>query len=395
MLLKYRLEELLKETVADAAERAATAFDRLTDPNQDSIILFGAGQLGKKALMGLLQLGIKPLAFADNNPQRWNQSIEGIPVLSPQVAADKFGKTAAFVITIWHAGSSHRIAQTRQQLIDLGCEKVLSVTYLFWKNPELFLPHYCLDVPSKVLEQSDRVRQAFGLWADEVSANEYLAQIRWRLCLDFDGLPHPVTHAPYFAPDLFTGLPDEVFVDCGAYDGDTIASLMTQHGGSFKHIFALEPDPSNIIKLENYRSSLSIDLQQRISVLPLAASSNNQKLMFSATGNPSSAISEIGTVEVDCIKLDDILKNSPPTFIKMDIEGAEIDALKGAASTIREHLPILAICVYHQQDHLWEIPLLISSISSEYSFFLRPHAEECYECVCYAIPNHRLRSDLN
>lgn len=395
MSLEDQLEELLQETVANALERSQTAFDQLTTPFQNSIILFGAGQLGRKALGGLLKLGIKPLAFADNNPQLWGELIEGIPVLSPQSAADKFGKVATFAITIWRAGSSQRIGQTKQQLLDLGCEKVISITYLFWKYPELFLPHYCLDLPNKVLEQSDQVRQAFKLWADKESANEYIAQLRWRLLLDFDGLPHPVNHEQYFPQDLLKASLDEVFIDCGAYDGDTIAALISQQGYDFKHLIALEPDPTNISKLENYKSSLGIELQERIRIVPLAASNNNGKVKFAATGNAASVISELGSLEIDCAKLDDILTNSSPTFIKMDIEGAEIDALNGAASMIRTHLPILAICAYHQQDHLWRVPLLINSISSEYRFFLRPHGQECYDCVCYAIPHHRLRSHLN
>jgi FkbM family methyltransferase len=395
MVLADRLKEMLEEKVEDALERSQTAFDRLSSPFQNSIILFGAGRLGKKALDGLMQLGIKPLAFADNNPELWNQSIDNIPVLSPQVAVDKFGKTAVFVISIWQAGSSHRFSQTRQQLLELGCEKVISVAYLFWKYPNFFLPHYCLDLPSKVLEEVEQVKQAFQLWADEESANEYLAQLRWRLYLDFDGLPYPVQHEQYFPQDLLTELTDEVFIDCGAYDGDTIAALIAQEKHSFKQVVALEPDPANITKLEHYKSSLSADRQQQISILPLAASNTNGLVRFAATGNAASVISEVGGIEVKCIKLDDILNNLSPTFIKMDIEGAEINALMGSVNTISQEKPVLAICSYHQQDHLWKIPLLISSISSGYRFFLRAHGQECYDCVCYAIPEHRLRNYLN
>jgi hypothetical protein len=79
-----------------------------------------------------------------------------------------------------------------------------------------------------------------------------------------------------------------------------------------------------------------------------------------------------------------------PTFIKMDIEGAEVDALIGARRLIENALPVLAICVYHQPDHLWRIPLLIRSFSDQYRFFLRPHNEEGWDLVCYAVPASRL-----
>jgi FkbM family methyltransferase len=395
VLLQDRLEELLNESSTAAFERSQTAFDLFSDPFLNSIVLFGAGNLGRKALAGLIELGIKPLAFADNNSKNWNTEIEGIPVLSPEIAAEKFGKSAVFLVTIWRAGSSHRLAHTRRQLEELGCQQVISVTYLFWKYPDIFLPHYCLDLPSKVLEESDRIRQAFKLWTDVASAKEFLVQLRWRLWLDFDGLSKPVQHEQYFPTDLFTGLTNEVFIDCGAYDGDTIAARLAQHGDDFCQIFALEPDPKNISKLEAYISKLSQSIQEKIKVLPLAASSSNSKVNFSANGNAASAIGQTGTLEIDCVTLDSILIDSPPTFIKMDIEGAELDALIGSKDVIEKHNPVLAICAYHQQDHLWRVPLLIAAISSEYKFFLRAHGEECYDCVCYAIPLNRLSSDWN
>jgi FkbM family methyltransferase len=395
ILLQEELEELLSESSAAALERSQTAFDLFSDPFQDSIVLFGAGNLGRKALSGLIKLGIKPLAFVDNNSKIWNTEIEGIPVLPPKIAAEKFGKSAVFLVTIWRAGSSHRLAHTRKQLEELGCQKVISVTYLFWKYPDVFLPHYCLDLPSKAIEESEQIRQAFKLWTDIASAKEFLVQLRWRLWLDFDGLSKPVQHEQYFPTDLFTGLTREVFIDCGAYDGDTIAARLAQHGDDFCEILALEPDPKNINKLEQYISGLSQSIQGKIKVLPLAVSSSNSKVKFSANGNAASAIGQTGTLEIDCVTLDSILGESSPTFIKMDIEGAELDALAGAADIIEKCNPVLAICAYHQQNHLWQVPLKIASISSQYKFFLRPHGEECYDCVCYTIPTNRLPPEWN
>jgi hypothetical protein len=75
----------------------------------------------------------------------------------------------------------------------------------------------------------------------------------------------------------------------------------------------------------------------------------------------------------------------------MDIEGAEMDALKGTRKTIRAHAPVLAICLYHTQEHLWEIPLLLQSFSDQYAFFLRRYSDHCWESVCYAVPRERLK----
>ena len=88
--------------------------------------------------------------------------------------------------------------------------------------------------------------------------------------------------------------------------------------------------------------------------------------------------------------LDEVLGENKPTYIKMDIEGSELDALMGAQNIIRKNLPVLAICSYHRQDHLWKIPALIHSYADEYRFFLQPHLLEVWDLVCYAIPVHRL-----
>ena len=67
-----------------------------------------------------------------------------------------------------------------------------------------------------------------------------------------------------------------------------------------------------------------------------------------------------------------------------------MDALEGARQTIERHAPILAVCVYHRQDHLWRIPLLLRQWRDDYAFFLRPHNEEGWDLVCYAVPRARL-----
>ncbi len=96
-------------------------------------------------------------------------------------------------------------------------------------------------------------------------------------------------------------------------------------------------------------------------------------------------------MEVEAIAFDRFLGNRRPTFIKMDIEGAEPDALAGVSRHIRDDAPILAISCYHRQDHLWSIPRLIIRSTRGYAFFSVPHDLEGWDLVCYAIPRSRLR----
>jgi FkbM family methyltransferase len=181
---------------------------------------------------------------------------------------------------------------------------------------------------------------------------------------------------------------NEVFVDCGAFDGDTIASFLAQPKPGFHKIIAFEPDPGNFEKLQ--RNVAGRAERDRIVLHRAATGAENCAVRFSADGNSSSAVGT-GSLDVDCVRLDDVLAAEAPTYIKMDIEGAELDSLAGARHTIAQHRPVLAICCYHRQDHLWKVPNLIHSIDSEYRFFLRPHFADVWDLVCYAIPKERLR----
>lgn len=387
--LEFELNQLLNENIELVVNREQTTFDQLTRSFGDQIILFGAGGLGRKTLSGLRKVGIEPLAFADNNANLWNTSIDGLRVLSLQDAAVQFGQSATFVITIWRGNGTDRQSARQRQLLDLNCANVISFGYLFWKYPDIFFPHVYLELPSKILQHAEEIRKLFYLWADNDSRNEYLAQLRFRMKLDFDGLTPPAPHKQYFPEDLYSILPEEVFVDCGAFDGDTIREFLQTQSNFSGKIFAFEPDHMNFQNLYDYVSTLPESIKKRIVAQPSPVGDCGQEVHFSSTGTVSSKATEIGDL-MKCVCIDARLIDHKPSFIKMDIEGAEIDALRGARQTIQRARPILAICIYHKPDHLWKIPLLISEYVEDYRFFLRPHDEEGWELVCYAVPPERL-----
>jgi FkbM family methyltransferase len=388
------LEKMLAEDLAAVRSREQTAFDQQVGPFATSLVLFGAGGLGRKTLAGLRKLGIEPLAFADNNPLLWHHQVDGLEVLPVPEAVHKLGRRAAFITTIWKGEATDRMGERQQQLRDLGCSTVLSFGPLFWKYPHVFLPHYAADLPHKVHEARADVVRAFSLWADDASRQEYHAQVRWRALHDFDGLPAPVSHVIYFPDDLVSVSAQEAFVDCGAYDGDTLQSFLRRQGPDFGSVEAFEPDAMNYQRLQKYVAALPAPVRDKISTHPCAVGARTERVSFTAMGSEASAVGQ-GVDQIDCVHLDGFLGDRSPSYIKMDIEGSEPDALVGGRALIEKHLPILAVCVYHQQDHLWRIPLLIHSMSDQYRFFLRPHLLEVWDLVCYAIPRHRLKNSLN
>jgi FkbM family methyltransferase len=388
--LAEQLDDLLAEDLSSVRQREATAFDAAAGSLRNSLVLFGAGGLGRKTLRGLRRLGLEPLAFADNNPTSWNQQVEGVQVLSPQQAAERFGRKAIFVVTIWRAGGSHRYEQTQAQLRKLGCQKVVPAGLLFWKYPETFLDYYCLGLPHRVIEERETVRQVFSWFEDEVSRREYVSQIRWRLWLDFAGLASPDRQEQYFPEDVFCLRPDEVFVDCGAFDGDSLAAFVRRTGEAFAQIIALEPDPVNFGKMHARVANYAAAIREKVRLEQTGASDFRGNLRFDGDGSLSSAANPSGALQINCVTLDELLRDAKPTYIKMDIEGGEPEALRGAREVIGKAAPLLAVSAYHKPNHLWRIPELIRSLRADYRLYLRPHNEECWDTVCYAVPMNRL-----
>lgn len=378
---------LLAADAAEVRQWECTAFDRLSEGRR--LVLCGAGGLGRKTLRGLRAAGVEPIAFADNNRGLWGKDVDGLRVLDPAEAAARFGDAAAFVVTSWGAHSADRLADRLARLRSLGCGCVLSFRTLFWKYPSQFLPHYACDLPHRVHERADQVAAAAQLWCDEASRIEYLEQIRWRTTIDHDGLPQAVGGPAYFPPDLIRMTQHERFVDCGAFDGDTFRDFVRVTDGRFSRVWALEPDPANYATLCETVAACPEDARRRVDVIPLAVAETAKMLRFAGVGLASSGFSEQGEISVQCVAIDELLGGDEPTFIKMDIEGAEPDALRGASRVVRGSRPILAISAYHLQEHIWQIPLQLAEMVDDYHFHLRPHDNEGWDLVCYAIPVER------
>jgi FkbM family methyltransferase len=389
MSLETLLEDVLAEPIDAARMRSEREFDRIAAPFERRIVVFGTGYLGNVALSGLRGAGIEPLAFCDNNPRLWDSRKDGITVLSPAAAVERYQDLAAFVVAIYNP------AAPRRQLRELGCTRIVPYPVLFWKHWRTMAGEYRLELPHRILERAGEMAAGYDLLSDERSRCEFRAQIRWRCLLDYDCLPAADDpREMYFPAELFTLSPEEVFVDCGAFDGDSIRTFLEASGGKFAKIYAWEADAVNCGALERYRAGLPPRIAGRISLLPYAVGARNETVRFCAEGSVDSRFADSGkTQEVECKTIDSVLAEAAPTLIKMDVEGAELEALRGAARTMARCGPVMAVCAYHKCDHLWEIPRLLKRANPAYRIFLRRYAEDCWETVYYAIPPERLGID--
>ena len=192
----------------------------------------------------------------------------------------------------------------------------------------------------------------------------------------------------YFPRDLISLTDHEVFVDCGAFVGDTVDSFLNHCGGRFNRVVCLEPDPVNFDALSKAHSD------SRIVKLPAGAWSEKTTLQFQTGQGAGSAIADQisdHALAIPVVALDEVEACQDASFIKMDIEGAEIEALAGARQLIARCRPTLAICIYHSDEDMLRIPEHLLATLDRYSFHVRHHSRNWQETVLYALPIHRQR----
>jgi FkbM family methyltransferase len=221
-----------------------------------------------------------------------------------------------------------------------------------------------------------------ALLADEVSREIFRALLLFRLSFERRyielalSLGKTAPSSPPWLGDPVRG--DHVFVDGGAFDGDTVQDFLDRTGGRYDRIYAFEPDAENFHRLQS-----RFGAADRVHCIEAALSDEPGILRFSAGSGHSSGLSETGTVTVAAEAVDRVVM-VPVTALKLDIEGAEAAALAGAAEQIRRNRPGLAIAAYHRPGDLFDLPRQIAGLVPTYRFALRHHTHWTHDSILYA-----------
>lgn len=340
--------------------------------NMGRVILFGAGGAGRDALQFLSKKNIEVLFFCDNDPNKFNTLFKGVPVRSPEHLADYQDE----IILI----SSDYAVEIGRQLRSLGINRFYYFGYCFdysrWSN------HF---EPDSIIDYSSAIEQTASIFHDELSREAFLSLVRFRLTSDPLYLQCS-SFEQYFHPQVRPEGGDTI-IDAGAWNGDTaiqFAGLCRKHG----HIYSMEPDTSNFKKLtDNIHQH---GLTATVSPVQLGLWSDTCTLSFNCSCDNSMQyrIDGTGTGQIPVTTLDDFVRErnlSRVDLIKMDIEGAEQEAIRGSESVIRTWRPRLQISVYHKHDDLWEIPLALYKMNPEYRFYLGIHKQNFIDTILYAI----------
>jgi FkbM family methyltransferase len=319
------------------------------------------------------QVGRRIDFVADSDPAKWGRTYCGATCLSPDELAGMKDECAVFVT----------IGDFKPVYDTLVARGFPCVNQLFKYDllASEFLPRHD---KGEVASSLARTWEALG---DDASRRVFSAIVGRVLGRgdDIDVMVNVAEGDQYFPPGLVRITPEEHLVDVGAYNGDTVRDFVRRSRGAFRRISAFELDAENFRQLE--ANVATMPERDRIDIHNLGAWDAEMEVTYSVGKSQSTVGAGEGRGRV--ARLDDVLRGAPVTMIKMDIEGAEPHGLRGARELIQTRRPKLAICIYHDFRHLWEIPLYILSLRPDYTIHLRHHTNLEYETVCYALPKDR------
>lgn len=244
--------------------------------------------------------------------------------------------------------------------------------YKFWgtidiKNNDFTLIH---NNAKSLLENTNKYEWLYNKLADYRSKKTLTTILYYWLMFDYSNLPKIIenTYNQYFDLDIIKCGDNEIFVDIGAYIGDTMIDFVKTFGTNYKKIYCYEIVPKNIEYINQNRKKFNL---KNIEVVKNGVSDKNGTLYIE--NDEVSSVTKLkseGTIKVNTTTIDKDIKEKV-TFIKMDIEGGEKEALLGSLKQIKKNKPKLAICTYHNNNHLTEIPEIIDNANKNYKFYLR------------------------
>jgi len=326
------------------------------------VIIYGMGNGADKILAVMERYGLTPAAFMASDEFVRGHSFRGYKV---QKLADIEKEHRSFIILV--AFGTNRI-------------DVIDKIYNLAEKHELYLPdvpvYGALDIIDEhyIDAHINKIAEVRALFADERSREVFAQLFAYRL----SGRPEPLRRSvsPREEALEILGIKSdnsEVFMDFGAYDGDTAEEFAELTDGKFNKIYAFEPDFRSFCKLRRRHYLLEPD---KLEAINAAAWDTDGEESFSQAGGRQSALgNSVKAKPVRTIKADTFCeqKKIKPTFMKFDVEGCEAGALRGAANVIKKHKPKLAVSLYHRAGDLIELPLLVRQLNPKYKLYLRRH----------------------
>lgn len=340
------------------------------------VVLFGAAKMGSVYYDLCKKNNIEVVAFCDNDKSKQNLLIKNINVISPSVLKNKYGDDVQIII------SSTYDDEIKSQLTELGFKNIWSHMFFSTVYAKKFNFVPWTNQINYVYLNKEKLIKCFNSFNDFLSKKVFFNVIKYRLTLDRKYLAKISgdVASVYFDKSIYNLSDKEVFIDGGAFDGDTVELFMKAVNNKFKKIYCFEPDDKSYLDLKNFVDKIN---NKKIKITKYGLGSKIESVYFTNDGSLGSKISAKGK-KIKIVSMDKYIKDNI-TLVKLDIEGYEKDALMGFKKTMLESGPKLTICVYHKITDLWEIPLFIRKINPNYKIYLRHYSPFLLDTICYAI----------
>ena len=334
---------------------------------QKNVVIYGAGYCGHETIVFLRKMGISVVAVYDDFMQ--GGDIDGIKIDSlSNIRADE--NTVILLTSGFNKEMKNRLADLGllQYYVpaDFGRYDVEKENYAYFA--------------ANVTE----LQAVYDLLVDDKSREVFFRLINYRISREPDYLVDLEEQGQYFPKEKDLDLTQfsECFLDLGAYNGDSLFEFMNYVDDRYGLIVAVEASHKNYDALLRKVKGLS-----HIECHCIGIWNKRGKIRFSVSDAKNSFIANDGESMLDVDSVDNIMAGRTVSFIKMDVEGAEYEAIQGAENTIRKCLPAMAISVYHKVDDLFRLQLLVESIApGKYKYYLRHYSPTVIETVLYAVP---------
>lgn len=339
-------------------------WDTLKDSNKP-IVLYGMGLGAEKIMASLEQIGLKADDIFASDEFVRGHYFKDYKVLKYSEICEKYDD---FNVVLCFA--SH-IDDVIDRIAKINSEHTVFAPDVPVAGGGLFTNEY-------VKEYEAEFERVYNLLADEESKRVYLDILRFKVSGKIEYLLNSYGEKAEVYSEILKLGDNENILDLGAYDGDTIAEFMEATNGKYQHITALEPDAKSYKKLLKNTEGMA-----NLTTLNMGAWDKKDTLIFAQNAGRNSKLSSSG-VSVEVTDIDSL--NIPATFIKMDIEGAEMKALNGMKSTIKKYAPKLYVCAYHRNEDLFALPLKILELNPNYKIYFRhskyiPAWESNFYCI--------------
>lgn len=337
------------------------------------ICVFGAGNLGQECVRVLKSKGISVNFFCDNDISKIGNKYMGLQCISLNDLIHIKDDTIVIIATRYYKEIYHQL----NNLNFKNLERIFTNKFgidTFIRNNDIDKINNQLKKLIDILEDEES-RKIVSRIIEEWITHEYkIGQLDDIYSLD-----------QYFCKDLVYLSEHEIFVDGGAYVGDTLHIFLEKCNYNFDKAYLFELNQRICNDLKKNINKYDNSIRDKIVVYNRALAENENEIFYN-DNDEGSKIHNKGNQKGTTVSIDSVLNGQEVTFIKMDIEGAELMAIKGAEYTIKKYQPKLAICLYHNPEDLWEIPIFIKKLVPNYKIYIRHHTDLLNETVCYAIP---------